>query len=197
MVVDCPQYFPSTFAKISCTQRWRCTRNRTWSTKLCSVCRWLPWTGEEWTNCVYLQFWNCRFKFIYYNTIHTTAHEIRPPTRDRHARYTLYRVEPVAKHPTKSIIKPSPAIDAPIATNIIWTASIQNSRKWNTWSNIMIVNDAPRYIVMQNIATPIRHITVAIIVAYGIRVMHDLQQLPARKWWTNWINFTFFCLCEF
>lgn len=42
----------------------------------------------------------------------------------------------------------------------------------------MIVSDAPRYIVMQNIATPIRHITVAIIVAYGIRVIHDLQQLP-------------------
>lgn len=38
--------------------------------------------------------------------------------------------------------------------------------------------DAPRYIVMQNIATPIRHITVAIIVAYGIRVIHDLQQFP-------------------
>lgn len=45
----------------------------------------------------------------------------------------------------------------------------------------MIVNDAPRYIVMQNIATPIRHITVAIIVAYGIRVIHDLQQLPRER----------------
>lgn len=44
----------------------------------------------------------------------------------------------------------------------------------------MIVNAAPRYIVMQNIATPIRHITVAIIVAYGIRVIHDLQQLPRK-----------------
>lgn len=103
---------------------------------------------------------------------------MRPPTRDLQARYTLYRVEPVARHPTKSIIKPRAAIDAPIATNIIWTASIQNSRKWNTWSNMMIVSDAPRYIVMQNMATPIKHMTVAIIVAYGIRVIHDLQQFP-------------------
>lgn len=45
---------------------------------------------------------------------------------------------------------------------------------------MMIVNDAPRYIVIQNIATPIKHITVAIIVAYGIRVIHDLQQFPVR-----------------
>lgn len=59
----------------------------------------------------------------------TTAHEMRPPTRDRQARYTLYRVDPVAKHPTNSIMKPRPAIDAPIATNIICTASIQNKRK--------------------------------------------------------------------
>lgn len=111
---------------------------------------------------------------------HTTAHEMRPPTRDLQARYTLYRVEPVARQPTNRIMKPSAAIDAPIATNIIWTASIQNSRKWNTWSNMMMVSDAPRYMVMQNMATPIRHMTVAIIVAYGIRVIHDLQQFPVR-----------------
>lgn len=45
----------------------------------------------------------------------------------------------------------------------------------------MMVNDAPRYIVKQKIPTPMRHITVAIIVAYGMRVMHALKQFPVDK----------------
>lgn len=124
----------------------------------------------------------CRYVVsVDWSVVHllTTAQEIRPPTRDRHARYTLYRVDPVARHPTNNIMNPSAAIDAPIATKIICTASIHSKRKWNTWSNMMMVNDAPRYMVKQNIPTPIKHMTVAIIVAYGIRVIHDLQQFPA------------------
>lgn len=70
-----------------------------------------------------------RVSFRWENDSLTTAHEIRPPTRDRQARYTLYRVDPVAKHPTNSIMNPSAAIDAPIATKIICTASIHSKRK--------------------------------------------------------------------
>lgn len=46
---------------------------------------------------------------------------------------------------------------------------------------MMTERDAPRYIVPQKIPTPISSIIVAISVANGIRVMHDLQQLPTRE----------------
>lgn len=45
---------------------------------------------------------------------------------------------------------------------------------------MMMASEVPRYIVPQKMATPIRHMTVAISVAYGIRVRHDLQQSPAE-----------------
>ena len=44
---------------------------------------------------------------------------------------------------------------------------------WKTVSNMMMAKDVPRYIVPQKMPTPIRHMTVAISVAYGIRVTHD------------------------
>lgn len=53
----------------------------------------------------------------------TTAHEIRPPTRALHARYTLCLVAPVAKQPTNRIISPKAPMLAPTTTNISCTAS--------------------------------------------------------------------------
>lgn len=53
--------------------------------------------------------------------------------------------------------------------------------KWNTWSIIITVNEAPRYIVPQNMPTPSRHMSVAINVAYGMRDIHDWQQSPVMK----------------
>lgn len=47
---------------------------------------------------------------------------------------------------------------------------------------MMIVSDAPRYMVPQKIPTPSRHINVAIKVAYGIRTMHAWQQSPIIKY---------------
>jgi hypothetical protein len=46
---------------------------------------------------------------------------------------------------------------------------------------MMTESDAPRYIVPQKMPTPMSSIIVAISVAKGIRVMHDLQQLPTRE----------------
>lgn len=43
---------------------------------------------------------------------------------------------------------------------------------------MMTASDAPRYIVAQNIPTPISNIIVANSVANGILVRHDLQQSP-------------------
>lgn len=110
-----------------------------------------------------------------------TAQLIRPPTRDPQARYTLCLVAPVAKHPTNKIIKPIAAIDAAIIMKIICSASIQRSFKLNTLSNIITESVAPRYMVAQNIPTPMSIIIVASNVANGIRVMHDLQQSPKKK----------------
>lgn len=109
-----------------------------------------------------------------------TAQLIRPPTLDPHARYTLCLVAPVARHPTKSIIKPRAAIADAITTNIIWSASIHSSLRWKTTSNMMTESDAPRYIVAQKIPTPMSSIIVANRVANGILVMHDLQQSPGK-----------------
>lgn len=50
--------------------------------------------------------------------IRTTAQEIRPPTLDLHALYTLCLVAPVARQPTHSIIKPKAAILAPIVAKV-------------------------------------------------------------------------------
>lgn len=58
----------------------------------------------------------------------TTAQEIRPPTLDLHARYTLCLVAPVARQPTHKIINPNAAMHAPIDANTSCTAS--NHPRW-------------------------------------------------------------------
>ena len=113
-----------------------------------------------------------------YVIVMKTAQEIRPPTLDLHALYTLCLVAPVARQPTHSIIKPRAAMLAPIVAKVNCTASNHPSRKWNTWSIIKEPNVTPLYIVPQNIPTPKQHIMVAISVAYGTLAMHSLHRLP-------------------
>lgn len=53
----------------------------------------------------------------------TTAQEILPPTLALQAWYTLCLVAPVARNPTKRIIRPMAAMPAPSVVKTSWTAS--------------------------------------------------------------------------
>lgn len=75
-------------------------------------------------------------------------------------------------------MQPNAPIEAPIIMKIICRASIHKNRRLNTRSNMMMTKLLPRYMVPQKITTPMKHMMVAIRVAYGIRVTHDLQQPP-------------------
>lgn len=111
------------------------------------------------------------------------AQEILPPTRPRQVLYTLFRVSPVERQPTNRIIRPSPPMPAPTTMKVSWTGSTLYSRSHLMWSlktssNILRVRVVPRYMVPQNTPTPTQHMTVAMRVAYGTRVMQSRHFRP-------------------